>query len=286
MRQALFRDAAFRAAPLDNEQPWTDASPAGVATATPAVTEYGGYRGPVPAERELTIGELFPAEDVLAQWVYSVACVAEDVHVVMDLLKRLPRDEHSLRPSMYVWGLLMTRIYEARRVVWAIGKTQEVRKLVGDRLGPGGGLNLCEVYAKRDGGQSLVEELYSDARHRGVHHPWVGSSELEGLLRDHRGLPARLVIRADDDGKSVESQWVTAIRGRDMFGYAYDHSDFGRAVVYRRDMAAAIAQAWLMTAPVMLFVYIRRRGIPTERLIGDADALRATVERMRDRSGP
>ena len=79
---------------------------------------------------------------------------------------------------------------------------------------------------------------------------------------------------------------MTAIRGRDMFGYAYDQSDFGRAVVYRRDMAAAIAQAWLMTAPVMLFVYIRRRGIPPERLIRDADALRATVERMRHRSGP
>lgn len=159
-------------------------------------------------------------------------------------------------------------------------------ELVGDRLGLRDGLNLLELYAKRDGGPSLVEELYSDARHRGVHHPWVGNSELQGLLRDHRGLPARLIIRADDDGKSVESQWVTATRGRDMFGYAFDHSNFGRAVVYRRDMAAAIAQAWLMTAPVMLLVYTHRRGIPPERLIGDADALRATVERMRDRSGP
>ena len=110
----------------------------------------------MPAELELTIGELFPAEDVLAQWVYSVTCVAEDVHVVMDLLKGLPRDEHSLRPSMYVWaGLLMTRIHEARRVVWAVDMIQEVRELVGDRLGPRGGLNLCEVYAKRDGDRSL-----------------------------------------------------------------------------------------------------------------------------------
>lgn len=248
------------------------------------MTERGEYRGRVPGEADLTVGELFPAEDGLAQWVYSITCVAEDIHVVMDLMKRLPRDGNSLRSSMYVWGLLMTRIYEARRVVWAIDDVKEVGELVGDRLGLRDGLNLREVYAKRNGGPSLVEELYGEARHRGVHHPWVGSSELHGLLRDHRGLPARLMIRADDDNTSVESQWVTAIRGRDMFGYAYDHPDFGRAVVYRRDTARAIAQAWLMTAPVMLLLYIHRRGIPAERLVADADALRPTVEGMRHQS--
>lgn len=238
------------------------------------------YRGPMPTEPELTIGELFPAEDLVAQWVYSVTCVAEDLHVVMDLLESLPRSEHSLRTSMYVWGLLVARIYEARRVVSAIDKFDEVSALVGDRLGLRRGLNLREVYEKRNGGPSLVEELFGDARHRGVHYPRIGSSDLRGLLQDHRGIPARLITRADDDGKSVEAQWVTAIRGQDMFGYSYDRSDFGKAVVHRRDIASAIAQSWLITAPVMLLVYIHRRGVPLERVVGDPDALRATVERM------
>jgi hypothetical protein len=113
-------------------------------------------------------------------------------------------------------------------------RTDEVGELVGDRSGLRGGVDLREAYAERDGGPSLVDELYRDARSRGIHHPWVGKAELRGLLHDHRGLPARLVIRADDGGASVESQWVTAIRGRDMFGYAYDHDDFGKAVIYRR----------------------------------------------------
>ena len=63
---------------------------------------------------KLTIGEIFPADDLVAQWVFTVTSVAEDIVILM---RRLEADQP--RERMLFYRLLTTRLYEARRLVFA-----------------------------------------------------------------------------------------------------------------------------------------------------------------------
>ncbi len=69
---------------------------------------------------KLTIGELFPADDLVAQWVFTMTSLAEDLTMLMSRLKAKEMDEQ-LREQMLFHRLVITRLLEARRLVdaWA-----------------------------------------------------------------------------------------------------------------------------------------------------------------------
>ena len=118
---------------------------------------------PQPPRFKLTIGEMFPADDLVAQWVFTLTSLAEDVAMVTSHL-----GTEELREKMLFYRLLLTRLYEASRLIMARAKYPEIEEFTGAGLTIGG-VDLVAAYTRPPDGTSLVEQLYSDSRHRTVH---------------------------------------------------------------------------------------------------------------------
>lgn len=233
-----------------------------------------------PAQYKLTIGELFPADDLVSQWMFTLTSVAEDLTILISKVNTAALEDQ-FREQMLFYRLLITRLLEARRLVLAWQKHPEIQAFTGGRLAFGD-LDLASVYTKGDGGaRSLVEKLLLDSRNRTTHYSEIGEPELAGLLRDYQRFPARMVMSEAAGGTSAEYQWVSAIRFQDTIGappWAPDMiqhlNGFGRSV-------GSLVQAWTMLCSVCLILYARRRGIPLERIIDEPDKLNAMVMRQR-----
>lgn len=222
---------------------------------------------------ELTIGELFPASDVVAHWVFTLNAVAEDIQISLGPLKTA----QNLRNQTYFYRVVITRLYEARRLIEARAKYQEIDEFVGHGL-TFLGVDLVRVYTRPAQDEpSEVEQLYAQSRHRAVHYPHIGEPELEGLLRDYRNFPARLEVLDTAGELAVESQWVTAIRVQDVLGAApWDPMVLERMREVERT-TATIAAAWVMASAVFTIVYAKRQGIDLERVVGDPAKLKSAV---------
>jgi len=227
---------------------------------------------------KLTIGELFPADDLVAQWVFTMTSLAEDLTMLMSRLNTKQMEER-LREQMLFYRLVITRLLEARRLVDAWREHAEIRDLTGGKLAFGS-LDLTAAY-RRPGEQerSRVEQLLLDSRNRTTHYTDIGKPELAGLLRDYALFPARMVMSGAGSAVQSEYQWVTAIRVQDTIGAPpwapgiVDHLEgFGRSI-------GSLAVAWIMLSNVCLMIYARKRGIPLERIIDDPHKLEDVLER-------
>ena len=166
---------------------------------------------------KLTVGELFPADDLVAQWVFLVTSLAEDLTILTPLLNR-----DDMREKMWFYRQLITRLLEARRLVRAHEDHPEIAEFTAPNGLKLGSVDLAGAYARpRDHERSAVEKLYADSRNRTVHYSKVGEPELRGLLHDYAWLPARVVTSGGaEDGRrpQIEYQWVTGIRAQDVWG--------------------------------------------------------------------
>jgi hypothetical protein len=215
----------------------------------------------------LTIGELFPDGDAAAQWVYSLTALAEDIGVLMKPLRKA-REDDDLRASLFFYRHLVTRLYEARRVVTTARTVPEIASFVGDLLRrPPGGVDLEEVYHRdRETKSSKVERLFAELRHRTVHYLEPGSDELADVLWKHSGYPDQIELGKDDRGKpTVWFQWVHAVTAADVQGDVGD-ADFLKSMDERSELVAAIATSWSMVASVAIALHVRRLGIDSSRL--------------------
>lgn len=217
-------------------------------------------------QQELTIGELFPADDRVAHWVYGVTALAEDLLALSDPM-RAARAQRDVRGNLVFYRLYVTRLYEAGRLVTAATEIEEVREFVGDMLSRPGRVDLREMYLRAPGAKkSPVEELYAQLRHRTVHYMRVGSTELRDELARLAGFPAQVSLEDDGTGsRRVQFRWVQVVSGMEVFGDV-ERPDFFARLDARSKLVASIGTAWLMAAPVALIVHARRLGIDTERL--------------------
>jgi hypothetical protein len=235
------------------------------------------------ADFKLTIGELFPADDLVAQWVFTLTSVAEDLMLLTKELREVEADD--LRDYVLFYRLLLTRILEARELVRAWKKYSAIRDFTRGEL-KWGKLDLVAVYTRPAADQrSVVEQLYVDSRNRTSHYSKIGESELAGLLRDYQRFPARIANYEKNDRLQAEYQWVTAIRFQDSIGSA----PWAPGVLQKLERfgqgTAALAQAWIMLSITHLMIYAKQRGIPMERVNDDPDELKRLVERDRTRRG-
>jgi hypothetical protein len=228
---------------------------------------------------KLTIGELFPANDLVAQWVFTVTSVAEDI---LMLMARLETDQ--LREKMLFYRLLTTRLYEARRLVFARAEHTAIREFAGDMNFAG--VDLVKAYTPGEDGKSSVEKLYDAGRHRTVHYSSIGSDELCDLLHAYRNFPARMVTSEGGGKLTIEYQWVTAIRAQDSWGTPPWSPDIVKHLESFGQQTSTLAMAWTMLSTVYTALYARRRDIPFERIVDDADDLRALVELHRAHAQP
>ena len=215
---------------------------------------------------KLTIGELFPDQDVIGQWVFSVTSLAEDIHALTRPQQQALEDG-DLRAMIVHHRNLITRLYEARRLVEASETYPEIETFAGDLLhGAPGGFSLRRVYARpAPNTRSIVEDLYAQLRHRTVHYMRVGSDELRDVLRQHASLPARVVVSADGPRKDVWFQWVHAVTATELFGDLSD-PEFTRKLNERGQIAGNISAAWMMVAVTAALLHARRLGIDPDRL--------------------
>lgn len=154
------------------------------------------------ADFKLTIGELFPADDLVAQWVFTLTSVAEDLMLLTKELREVEADD--LRDYVLFYRLLLTRILEARELVRAWKKYSAIRDFTRGEL-KWGKLDLVAVYTRPAADQrSVVEQLYVDSRNRTSHYSKIGESELAGLLRDYQRFPARIANYEKNDRLQAE----------------------------------------------------------------------------------
>ncbi len=120
-------------------------------------------------------------------YAYDEACghLAEDLQVGIKPAKEAT-DSGDLRALLFWQRHMVTRLYEARRLVTSARNITEVGEFVGDLLQtPPGGANLMEAYTRPSPDTpSMVEALYAELRHLTVHYSEVGEPELRGTLRD------------------------------------------------------------------------------------------------------
>src|SRR4051794_21265309 len=64
----------------------------------------------------LTIGELFPANDLVAQWVFGLTVLAQDLAVLFGPLKRA-QTENDQKARLFFYRQMLTKLYEARWLV-------------------------------------------------------------------------------------------------------------------------------------------------------------------------
>ena len=62
-------------------------------------------------EYELTIGEFLPADDRVAQWVFGVTTLCEDLVVLVEPLKAAEA-QSDVRGMLVLYRLLMMRLHE------------------------------------------------------------------------------------------------------------------------------------------------------------------------------
>jgi hypothetical protein len=227
----------------------------------------------------VTIGELFPADDVVGQWVFTLNCVGRDIRVLIGEL-RGPPDE--MERQMLFARLIATRLYEARRLVDAYDKYNEIRDFVGDGI-KGRDVDLLAAYRRPSQGvKSEIEHLYSETRHRTVHYSQIGEKELRQLLDDYRRFPARLAYEEHDSVPDLVTQWVPLVRGGDTFGTEL----WSRHVLTKMQAywqrAAEIASAWIEVDMEATIGYAKRQGISLERLLDDP----AVIARLKAQFSP
>lgn len=213
-----------------------------------------------PAEADLTIGELFPADDVVGQWMFSVSAIVDDLATLL-VEQTAATSSGDVRRMLFVQRVLATRLYEARRIVFAIDTRPEVAAfLANKKLEPLDQLRQFYLPA----GSSPVDELYAVLRHNSVHYMWPGSSEMVTALRRAAHLPAR--ARINQAEPRVDVQWVQVVAGMQAFGESTE-AGWTLRLKERANLGAAIQQAWVMLYAVLIALYVRERGIPMERFV-------------------
>ncbi len=204
---------------------------------------------------KLTVGELFSADDLVAQWVFSLTSVAEDLTILTPLLNR-----DDMRERMWFYRPLITRLLEARRPAYARPSVHE---------------------------RSAVEKVYADSRNRTVHYSKVGEPELRGVLHDYRWLPARMVTPSggEDGGRpQIEYQWVTGIRSQDVWGTEPWASGMAEHLHPFGQRTRALSSSWVMLSFVLLALHARRLGIALERVVDNPGRIEVAVRVARERS--
>jgi hypothetical protein len=106
----------------------------------------------------------FPDGDLVAQWVFLVSALAEDLRVTIGRNAEV-RDDAGFRLMSYLHRQTIVRLYEARRLVVAVDTHDELREFAEPLLGQFE-LDLRDYYLRRERSQSVVEELWEEVRHR------------------------------------------------------------------------------------------------------------------------
>lgn len=214
------------------------------------------------AAAELTIGELFPPDDVVGQWVFSLTATAADLaHVESALLTTMDGNDVSAR--FYFHRSLLARLYEARRVVVVIDTLPEIAEFLARVEGTVEYVEfLRSQYLPAD--ESVVDGLYGASRHRTVHHSFVGSPELRETLAEADDEAARLIV---DEGRGrIIMEYPESVITRYLNPDLNDPDKREEALEQHVKLGEQIRHSFAKLIYPMTGAYLARRSIDPQRL--------------------
>jgi len=209
----------------------------------------------------LTIGELFPSDDLVGHWVFTLAATTADLSAVDEVAARF-QNEHKHAEHLYFYRLLIARLYEARRAVLPIDQHSQIAKFLAEIPEATEPIEfLRDHYLPVD--DSKISQLYGLHRHRTIHHAFVGSQELEETLAVAGDEVARMVADHEDRRLYLEFPEAAIMR------YLYPDLSRNRSELLDQhaELSRGIRKRFAMLVAVVMPSYLDRRQIDYDRLL-------------------
>jgi hypothetical protein len=201
----------------------------------------------------VTVGKLFPASDVVARWMFNLSALTDDLAIIDDHLRGTFDDD--TKPALAYFRLIITRLYEGRRLVKEMDDRAAITSFVLDLGAADATALLRRSYIRPPGSSSVVETTYARARHLTVHYP-SKPGELARILRDARDLDAGVRV---EHGRSLRYLWPQAV---------IEHALWPTAEQRRNDieLAAALTQAFVDVFVAAMPAHLERVGFTRDDL--------------------
>jgi hypothetical protein len=208
-----------------------------------------------------TIGEVFPADDLLAQWIVTLAAVGEDLATADEHLRTAMADDNvPASQGIYHFRVATSRVYEARRPILALESSPALAAFAEGIATVAAPLSfLRSVYVPSTaGGRSVADELFAPTRNQTVHHSWPGSEEIRVALRNAADDPATIVM--DYTTETLHFVFPEIIATRSLVGDLDDDEEVREAFAERVALAGEVTVQFTVLVVVAMGVYLEGRG--------------------------
>jgi hypothetical protein len=213
----------------------------------------------------VTVGELFPADDLVAQWVFSLSAVAEDLSITEAAFQDALHGDGAPLWTAYHYRQVITRLYEAERPIISARQREDVRAFLAEIPDAAEHIDyLADLYVAPEGEQSKVRATFGGMRHRTVHHSCVGSHELREALAVAADEDARLLVNHEKG--SLHYEWPEAVAARSLLG-DLTTPEARAAFVEHAKLAQEILRHLVALLKAVLVEHLRRRKVDPARLI-------------------
>jgi hypothetical protein len=218
----------------------------------------------------VTVGELFPADDLVAQWVFALSAVAEDLAITEAAFQDVLHDDSAPLWTGYYYRQVIARLYEAERPIISARQRDDVRAFLAEIPEAAEHIDyLADLYVAADGQLSKVRATFGGMRHRTVHHSWVGSAELREALEAAAGEDARILVNRNE--RWLHHEWPEAVALRSLLG-DLTAPEANAAFRERLKLVQDMLRHLVALVKVVIAEHISRRGIDPSRLIVEVTA--------------
>jgi len=220
--------------------------------------------------RAVTVGELFPADDLVAQWVFSLSAVAEDLAITEAAFQDVLHGDGAPLWIGYHYRQVIARLYEAERPIINARQRDDVRAFLAEIPDAAEHVDyLADHYVASEGQISKVRATFGGMRHRTVHHSWVGSVELREALEVAAGEDARILVNRSE--RWLHHEWPEAVALRSLLG-DLTTPEANTALRERLKVVQEILGHLVALVKVVIAVHVSRRGVDPSRLIVEVTA--------------
>lgn len=218
----------------------------------------------------ITVGELFPAHDFVAQWVFSLSAVAEDLAIAEAAFQDVLHGDGAPLWTGYHYRQVIARLYEAERPIITASRRDDVRAFVAEIPDAGEHIGyLADLYVAPEGETSKIRATFGGMRHRTVHHSWVGSVELREALDVAAGEDARILVNRSE--RWLHHEWPEAVALRSLLG-DLTTPEANAALRHRVELVQEVLRHLVALVKVVIAEHVSRCGVDPSRLIVDVTA--------------
>lgn len=219
------------------------------------------------SQEPVRVGELFPPDDPVARWVFSLSAVAEDLSITEAAFQDVLHGGRGPLWTGYHFGQVIARLYEAERPIVSARQRDDVTALLARLPAAAEHIGfLADHYVAQEGESSKVRVAFGGMRHRTVHHSWVGSAELRDALEVAADEEARILVNREEEW--LHHEWPEAVALRALVG-DLDDPETRAVFVEQVKLAQEILRHLVALVKIVLDEHVRQRGVDPARLVVD-----------------